>query len=659
MKLQEGGVCGQRPPGVCLDGRPPPVANECPHWGCVVNFGASYPGDKDASNIWGEPWLYLRQRIREIAGSGRSHERNPHHIESIARWVELEKRLKLSVTIDSTVQEKITQEKKHRKQVLERILAIVKRLGRNNLAFRESPIRVQEFFNNFLKVYDTSRLGLYNELVEALNVHGLDIDNIRGQGYVNGSNVKGKNKGVQTRLLEKNLKAFYTPCACHSLNLILSDMAHCYSKAVSFFGVLQRIYSLFSASTKSWKVFTDHVQGLTVKPLSETRWESWVESVNAIRYQAPQIKEGLNYLVNSSEDAKTRSDAEILAIYNLQNFEFLLGMVIWYQLLYAINHVSKILQSEDMQTDVAIRELKGLLSFLQNYREVGFQEAMVEATEIANKMEVEPIFVEKRVNFEKLKSIEPEKLRTFFDNLANIINYGESSDLNGDDLYEDLCMLRRNLPEGTKSAIDVLTYIKKMEGSYPNAWIAYRILLTIPVTVVYAERSFSKLKLIKSYLRSTMSQERLNGLARVKMDAYTQEKIQKFEEFVDLRLKPDLVRAIAERDKVFDQQKTFCDLKRNIENLEKNSVTSLRTLVNLGSEVYVQADVPDTRHIFVDVGLGFHVEFTWTEALNYISVREEKLARQIEECTRLIASIKAQIKMVCEGIRELLQIPAE
>ncbi|XP_074368406.1 uncharacterized protein LOC141708598 [Apium graveolens] len=143
------------------------------------------------------------------------------------------------------------------------------------------------------------------------------------------------------------------------------------------------------------------------------------------------------------------------------------------------------------------------------------------------------------------------------------------------------------------------------------------------------------------------------------MDAYTQEKIQKFEEFIDLRLKPDLVRAIAERDKVFDQQKTFCDLKRNIENLEKNSVTSLRTLVNLGSEVYVQADVPDTRHIFVDVGLGFHVEFTWTEALNYISVREEKLARQIEECTRLIASIKAQIKMVCEGIRELLQIPAE
>ena len=35
----------------------------------------------------------------------------------------------------------------------------------------------------------------------------------------------------------------------------------------------------------------------------------------------------------------------------------------------------------------------------------------------------------------------------------------------------------------------------------------------MPVTVASAERSFSKLKLLKNYLRSAMSQERLNGLA--------------------------------------------------------------------------------------------------------------------------------------------------
>ena len=39
-----------------------------------------------------------------------------------------------------------------------------------------------------------------------------------------------------------------------------------------------------------------------------------------------------------------------------------------------------------------------------------------------------------------------------------------------------------------------------------------RIYLTIPVTTATAERSFSALRRIKTYLRSTMSEERLNNV---------------------------------------------------------------------------------------------------------------------------------------------------
>ena len=38
------------------------------------------------------------------------------------------------------------------------------------------------------------------------------------------------------------------------------------------------------------------------------------------------------------------------------------------------------------------------------------------------------------------------------------------------------------------------------------------IYMTVPVTVATAERSFSKLKLIKNFLRSSMFQKRLSGL---------------------------------------------------------------------------------------------------------------------------------------------------
>ena len=62
--------------------------------------------------------------------------------------------------------------------------------------------------------------------------------------------------------------------------------------------------------------------------------------------------------------------------------------------------------------------------------------------------------------------------------------------------------------------MDILRHIFTSIGSaeFPNFYIALRTLLTIPITVASGERSLSKL-LIKTYLRSSMGQVRLNNLA--------------------------------------------------------------------------------------------------------------------------------------------------
>ncbi|XP_024195635.1 zinc finger MYM-type protein 1-like [Rosa chinensis] len=618
-----------------------------------------------------------------LSRSLRNHEASKEHISCMTSWIELERRLQKNKTIDESLQVEINKEREHWRQVLKRIIAVVQRLAKNNLAFRgdceklyvennghflqmiemivefdpimEEHIRcsqarlihytylgpkiqneliqmlandvrssivtkvkqakyfsvildctpdasheeqmslvircvddsansavVEEYWIQFLKVDDTSGHGLFTELKNVLSNLELDIDDIRGQGYDNGSNMRGRHKGVQSRLLEINPRAFYTPCGCHSLNLALCDMANCCPKAMSFFGVIQRIYTLFSSSTKRWKIFKDHVEGLTVKPLSQTRWEGHVESVKPIKEQTSQIRDALVDLANTSEDPKTKSEAESLVTHELENFEFLLGMVIWYQLLYAINTVSKFLQAENMDIDAALKELKGLILFLEEYRESGLDMAMDEAKQMASELGIEAVFREKRIirrkkqfddsgsdevmqsseesfrvnyflfiidqarsslqtrfeqfqkyeeifgflfSLERLKSANDHSLMMSCDNLENSLTHNSHSDIDGYDLFLELKILKCSLPRDTRRAIDVLNYLKKMDGCFPNAYVAYRILLTIQVTVASAERSFSKLKLIKTYLRSTMSQERLNGLAMLSIEKKVVEKL--------------------------------------------------------------------------------------------------------------------------------------
>jgi len=52
----------------------------------------------------------------------------------------------------------------------------------------------------------------------------------------------------------------------------------------------------------------------------------------------------------------------------------------------------------------------------------------------------------------------------------------------------------------------------------PELGTACILFCTLPVTVATAERSFSKLKLIKSYLRSSIAQDRLDSLALISIE---------------------------------------------------------------------------------------------------------------------------------------------
>ena len=72
------------------------------------------------------------------------------------------------------------------------------------------------------------------------------------------------------------------------------------------------------------------------------------------------------------------------------------------------------------------------------------------------------------------------------------------------------------VPSNPKHALECLMQFGR--DVFPTLSIAYRLLLTIGFSIASCERSFSKLKLIKTCIKSSMLQERLTSLALISIE---------------------------------------------------------------------------------------------------------------------------------------------
>ena len=82
--------------------------------------------------------------------------------------------------------------------------------------------------------------------------------------------------------------------------------------------------------------------------------------------------------------------------------------------------------------------------------------------------------------------------------------------------WNDLWPCKKN-KEHLKTAYDFLTftYRKQLLEVYPNLCITLRVLLTCPVSLGATDKSFSKLKLIKTFHRSTVMDKKLKSSAMI------------------------------------------------------------------------------------------------------------------------------------------------
>lgn len=95
-------------------------------------------------------------------------------------------------------------------------------------------------------------------------------------------------------------------------------------------------------------------------------------------------------------------------------------------------------------------------------------------------------------------------------------------------------------------AVDLLEFIieNNVQQTFSETCKLLKVLTTVPMTTSEAERCFSTLKRIKTFLRSTMSQERLAALAMLSIEKdflrnignFNERVIDKFAEKKDRRM---------------------------------------------------------------------------------------------------------------------------
>lgn len=133
-------------------------------------------------------------------------------------------------------------------------------------------------------------------------------------------------------------------------------------------------------------------------------------------------------------------------------------------------------------------------------------------------------------------------------------------------------------------------------------------------------------------------------------------KVLQYEAFVNERLKPDLQRSMEAAARLQAELADYDALEENLCEIKQSGRGSLKMQVDMGGEVLCQAYVPDTSKVFIRVGLGFHLECTLDEAPRVIQLQRGVLQAKEQNVRSQSAKIRAHIKMVEEGLRELMHL---
>lgn len=442
--------------------------------------------------------------------------------------------------------------------------------------------RVYERFVGFIQIKSHKGKSMATDVLTLIETLTIELENCRAQTYDNARNMSGEYNGLQAHICEINKLAYYVPCIGHSLNLVGECCVDVCSIAVNFFGILQQLYVFFSASTSRWDVLTseDAILKSLSKTRWSCRSDASKALKNnfkgiynalekiandanqkaAVRNEASALKNNITKLENAlmtifwdcvlNRFNATSQYLQKVDVDLISASKMLSSLVEFVQTLrekfsdfetkakelspfvsreYAIDNKRKITKRLADGT-VQASTLSGSDNFrIDNYY------VMIDnlVNELKKRCEAYSFITELFGFLLRLLVIEEVELQSKANKLVE--TYANDLDaslylelqqfipllkLQGEDFFPNRSNESDKHKDEVLRPLKVLNWIveRDMISVFPNTFIAYRLLVTIPIANCETERSFSTLKRIKNMFRSTMLNDRLSSLARLSIE---------------------------------------------------------------------------------------------------------------------------------------------
>ena len=415
---------------------------------------------------------------------------------------------------------------------------------------------IYERFWTFVKIADRSAKGLAecieNELDKLVgNLHLKLIAQTYDGAYV----MSGATGGVQTILREKYKCAHFVHCYAHQLNLIMQKATSQHAKVKIFFSNLSAIPSFFSSSSNRCTVLDDIVNQKLPRVVP-TRWNYNIRTVNAVFENREKLIECFQELEEKCSKTITCKEAYGLRR-TLEDPDFVYWLNLFHQIFPHIDTLFNQFQARSKDSVSLLKDMEEFGRIISKVRNsIGEMEESCEnpikrrKTDPENKNSVLAkqvcdtiVFLLKerlsyRGHLEAASLLNADNFQSYVqkfptNTLQSVIAYYPM--LQSDKLKTELEVIYlRSDFKNIVGAMNMLSWLTKNNlcETFSETVKLIKIIVTTPMSTAESERCFSTLKRIKTFLRNTMNEDRLNALAMMSINKNLIYNIDNFDEKV-------------------------------------------------------------------------------------------------------------------------------